>query len=228
MNIRTLIAACAAAILLAPVPASASGPQGVTRLEPGVHRVGKAEAPVTLTEYVSYTCPHCAHFEHEAGKELVIAYAAPGKASIVIRNLVRDYVDVAAALVANCGDADRFLANHSAIMNGQRSWMARLSATTPAQRARHSQGAFGARMQALARDAGFYDMMIKRGYSAVQLDRCLANEALADELAEKATNYIRQGVVGTPGFAIDGKLLPSTASWATLKPQLDARIAQSR
>ena len=49
-----------------------------------------------------------AHFEHEAGKELIVAYAATGKASVVVRNMVRDPADLAAALLTNCGGDDRY------------------------------------------------------------------------------------------------------------------------
>lgn len=203
---------------------AAQSPQGVTRVEPGVHRIGPATAPVTLTEYVSYTCPHCAHFEHEAGKELIVAYAATGKASVVVRNMVRDPADLAAALLTNCGGDDRFIANHGAVMGAQDEWLGRLRAATPAQRARYETGSFGSRMQALARDAGLYDIMVRRGYEKAQLDRCLADEAKARQLSANAASYRAQGVSGTPSFAIDGLLLAGTHDWASLKPQLDARI----
>ncbi|WP_230292932.1 thioredoxin domain-containing protein [Croceicoccus sp. Ery5] len=203
---------------------AAQSPQGVTRVEPGVHRIGPAKAPVTLTEYVSYTCPHCAHFEQEAGKELVIAYAATGKASVVVRHLVRDQADLAAALVTNCGQSDRFLANHSAIMSAQPVWLDRWYKATSAQRARYQTGTVGARMQAVARDLGFYDIMARRGYSKPQLDRCLADEALAKTLSEKTAAYLASGVSGTPSFDINGVLLAGTHDWASLKPQLDVRM----
>lgn len=221
---RVLVTGLAAALALGAVTAGAAGPQGVTRVEPGVHRVGKAEAPLTLTEYVSYTCPHCAHFEHDAGKELIVGYAATGKASIVVRNLVRDQADLAAALLTNCGGDDRFMANHGAIMGAQDEWLGRLRAATPAQRARYQTGSFGARMQAMARDAGLYDIMVRRGYGKAQLDRCLADEAAAKTLSQNAASYLQEGVAGTPSFAIDGVLLAGTHDWASLKPQLDARL----
>ena len=221
---RVLVTTMAAALALGAGTAGAAGPQGVTRVEPGVHRIGMAEAPLTLTEYVSYTCPHCAHFEHEAGKELLVAYAATGKASVVVRNLVRDPADLAAALLSNCGGDDRFIANHGAIMGAQDEWLGRLRDATPAQRARYQTGSFGARMQALARDAGLYEIMVRRGYGKTQLDRCLADEATAKTLSENTASYLQQGVAGTPSFDIDGVLLAGTHDWASLKPQLDARV----
>ena len=221
---RMMATALAAACAMAALPGNAAGPQGVTRIDTGVHRIGKAEAPLTLTEYVSYTCPHCAHFEHEAGKELIVAYAATGKASVVVRNMVRDPADLAAALLTNCGGDDRFIANHGAVMGAQDEWLGRLRAATPAQRARYETGSFGSRMQALARDAGLYDIMVRRGYEKAQLDRCLADEAKARQLSANAASYRAQGVSGTPSFAIGDVLLAGTHDWASLKPQLDVRI----
>ncbi len=222
-------AAAALALAIAPVTASAdqSGPQGargVTLVEPGVHSIGRADAPLTLTEYVSYTCPHCAHFETEAGDTLALAYAGAGKVRVEYRHAIRDPLDLTAALLSNCGKIGRFPGNHAAIMRAQSEWMGKVRAATTAQRARYSAGTVASRLQAMGRDSGLYDLMEKRGYSTTDLDRCTGDEKLARTLSEKAQGYFANGVNGTPSFAINGTMLAGTHDWSTLKPQIDIRL----
>ena len=52
-------------------------------------------APATLTEFISYTCPHCAHFEKEAAGELTIGFIRTGKGSMEYRPFLRNIVDEA-------------------------------------------------------------------------------------------------------------------------------------
>ncbi len=218
-----LAAAAACSLPATSLPATAQAPLAVVRVAPGVHLIGSTTAPLRLTEYVSYTCSHCARFESEAGEALDLGYVRPAKIVREVRNLVRDPVDLAAAMLANCGDAERFARNHAALMRSQDAWLGRLRATTEAQRARYGAGSNGDRRRALARDAGLYEIMRPRGYDAASLDRCLGDEALARALAGRSAEYARQGVTGTPSFAIDGALLEDVHDWASLKPRLDAR-----
>lgn len=213
-----------AAVLALAVPAAAQAPLAVSRTAPGVHVIGENSAPLRLTEYVSYTCSHCADFEQEAGDALKLAYVGPGKIALEIRNLVRDPVDLTVAMLAHCGDAGKFAMNHAALMRSQDRWLGHLRETTAAQRARHQTGSNTDRRRAIARDAGLYDIMGTRGYDAPSLDRCLADEALARALAERSEEYWRSGVTGTPSFAIDGLLLRATHDWPSLKAQIDARL----
>ncbi|WP_205693807.1 thioredoxin domain-containing protein [Croceicoccus ponticola] len=197
----------------------------VTQPEPGVHVMGNPGAKVKLTEYVSYTCPHCAHFEEEAGDPLRLFYVASGKTELEVRHLVRDSFDLVAAMLANCGPIARFDRNHAMFMKEQTVWLGKLMKTTPAQKNRYGAGTQVARRMAIAKDAGFYPMMQRRGYDVTTVDRCLADDKMAEMLANKTASYIRdKGVASTPAFAIDGVLLAGTNSWDSLKFQLDLRL----
>ena len=67
--------------------------------------------------------------------------------------------------------------------------------------------------------------MEARGVNRIAVDRCLANEALAKKLAAQTQEAVEKvNVNGTPSFVVDGVLLAGTHDWASLKPQLDARI----
>src|SRR5690242_131267 len=60
----------------------------------GSHLLGNPAAPVKLIEYISYTCPHCAHFQREADAPMRITYLQPGKVQVEVRHLVRDPIDM--------------------------------------------------------------------------------------------------------------------------------------
>jgi protein-disulfide isomerase len=198
----------------------------ITVTPQGHHVLGNPAAEVRLVQFVSYTCPHCANFEQQADAQLRLTFVANGKGAVEVRNFVRDPVDMTVALLTNCGPAGKFFLNHTAFMRSQDKWIAPLANPSPTQRARWTSGAFAQRTRAIARDFNFYPIMASRGYSVQQVDACLADEALAKRLAAATAEATdKQFVTGTPSFAIDGEVLAGTHSWAALRPQLAARMA---
>lgn len=215
----------AIALSLAMQPAQARSVLKVTSPETGVHVMGGDKAEFTLTEYVSYTCSHCAHFEKEAGDKLRVFYVGSGRMKLEVRHVVRDPFDLVVAMLANCGPASRFDRNHAMFLREQPVWLGILLKATQAQTNRYNSGSYPVRRQAVARDAGFYAMMQRRGYERAEVDRCLADETMAKALADKSQTYVEQrGVHGTPSFAIDDVVLAGTHDWQTLKFQLDLRL----
>lgn len=190
----------------------------------GSHLLGNPAAAVKLVEYVSYTCPHCAHFQREAEMPLQITYVATGKVQVEIRHLVRDPIDMTVAMLTNCGTPTRFYLNHSLFLRNQDAWMARANGASEAQRARWTNGDTAARMRAIAGDLGFYGMMARRGYDRQTLERCLADPAMTKRLVAQTTQAQQDGVSGTPSFALNGVLLAGTHDWQSLQSQLQARF----
>lgn len=190
------------------------------------HRIGNPDAKVRLTEFVSYTCPHCAAFNREAEGTLQIGYIAPGKVNVEIRQLIRDPVDLTVGLLAQCGPAAKFPQNHTAFLTGQASWIGPLTKSSPAQQQRwRAPGAAGRR--AIASDFKLYAIMERRGYTRTQVDQCLADEAAVKQMAAASDkDWQRPGVDGTPSFAINGVVMPGTHSWQALSKQLDDFVRQ--
>ena len=206
-------------------PAARNWNATIARTPQGTHLLGNPAAKVKLTQFVSYTCPHCAHFEAQADAPLRLAFVATGKGSVEVRNFVRDPVDLTAALLTNCGPPAKFFLNHAAFMRSQDAWIALLARPTPTQQARWTGGSFAQRTRAIAKDFGFYRIMQTRGYTAPQIDKCLADEALAKRLAASTEEAgTKLFVTGTPSFAIDGVVLAGTHTWDALRPQLEARL----
>ena len=228
MNRRRWIkAALAGAAAMLATGANSAGENWNTVVEraDGGHLIGNPDAALRLTEYVSYTCPHCAHFTQEGEQPIRLAYVGTGKVRLEIRNLVRDPVDLTAAVLANCGPVSRFPLNHSAFMLSQDEWIAKASSLTDAQRQRWSTGPIPGRLRAIAGDLGFYAIMERRGYTRADADRCLNDEAASQQIAEISTrDWKTPGITGTPSFAIDGSVLAGTHTWQALEPQLKARL----
>ncbi|MEO6092351.1 MAG: thioredoxin domain-containing protein [Novosphingobium sp.] len=190
----------------------------------GGHLIGNPAAKVKVIEYISYTCPHCARFQQQSEAPLRLGYIQPGTVSVEVRHLVRDPIDMTAAMLTNCGDPSRFAGNHSALLLGQNRWMAAEEGFSDAQRARWDSGPMPARLRAIANDFGLYALLEPRGYTRAQLDRCLADGAMLKRLATQRTEAIRLGVEGTPAFLLDGALLAGTYDWQSLEAQIKARL----
>ena len=69
---------------------------------------GKKNAPVTIIEYASFTCPHCATFHRDIFPKLEKEYIQTGKVRFVYREVYFDAPGLWAALVARCGGEDRY------------------------------------------------------------------------------------------------------------------------
>jgi protein-disulfide isomerase len=218
-----------AGLLLASLPLAGVAAQNwdttAERTEQG-HRLGNPAAATSMIAFVSYSCSHCAHFEQEADAPIRLAYIQTGKLKMEVRHVLRNPLDLAAALVAECGSEEKFWGNHRAIIRAQEDWLQVAVNASPAQQQRWTSGPLGARMRAIASDLDFYELMEPRGYTVAQLDQCLNDEAALQNLIERAQADDAQfDIPGTPSFAINGELLPNVHSWAALSPIL-ARAAQ--
>ena len=187
----------------------------------GGHRVGNPEAPGKLVEYMSYTCSHCAEFARTGEGAIKLLYVPSGKISFEIRHLIRDPIDLTAALAAQCGEPEKFFGNHEALILEHDEWMAKARKATQAQQSRWRFGSFGSRAQAIASDLDFYEIMAARGYSRATLDQCLTDEAKARAIAEQSQADVAQFALrGTPTFLMSGEKLEAH-DWEALQPHLD-------
>ena len=221
---KMLTLGAVAALSLAAGKPAANWNTAVAVTPAGSHVLGNPAAKLKLTTFVSYTCPHCAHFEVEADAPLRLAYVRPGKVSVEVRHMLRDPIDLTVAMLTNCGSKDRFFLNHGMFMRSQATWMKPMMKANQAQRTRWTTGDLATRNRAIASDLHFYEIMATRGYDRVTVDRCLADKAMADRLARQAQAASDLGVMSTPSFAINGNLLAGTNEWSVLQPQIDAAL----
>jgi protein-disulfide isomerase len=213
-----LFAAPLTASAATPHRAGASGWTSRVTVSPiGGHVLGNPAAPTKVVEYVSYTCPHCAHFVAEGTQPLTDLYVKTGKVSAEVRNAVRDKYDLTAALLARCGGPARFMGNHLALFANQDRWMGLVisydqHAAQPSERL--------ASLRDIGQNTGLYDLMQKRGFTPAQLDACINDPAsMKAVLAMTDESRNKVHITGTPAFTVNGKLVDG-ATWDALKAAL--------
>jgi len=197
---------------------------GVT--DNGSHRLGNPNAPVQVTEYVSYTCSHCAHFHKEADPVLRLTVVPKGQVAVTVTNLLRNPIDMTVAMLTACGDPKGFFARHNAFMGTQEAWLPKADTFSQAQQQRWYAGDHASRMRAIASDFGFYAKMEQFGMSRAKVDQCLANKAELDHLRAQMAESQALGINSTPSFTLNGKVLADVHSWGPLSSAITTALAE--
>ncbi len=213
-----LLSAVALVAATAPRPWTAVA----TPVASGSYLIGNPKARVKLVEYVSYTCPHCAHFEKEADATLD-AMVRSGSTSVEIRNQVHDGIDLAAATLARCAGAAAFPKVHAAFFARQEQWYERAAAWAEGNRERVKSWPQLAQLSAVAEGAGLPAIAREAGAPAAAIAACFANDAAVKRTI--AVSEATSKVQGTPAFEINGRLIQNVG-WAELQPQL--RVAGAK
>ncbi len=221
MILRSLLAA---ALLAAPALAAAPRPWTAVAapVATGSYLIGNPKARVKLVEYVSYTCPHCAHYAAESDAA-VKAMVRSGSLSVEVRNQVHDGFDLAAATLARCAGPDAFPAVHAALFARQTEWVPRAVEWQQANAQRVQMYPQMAQLKALVDGSGLADIARANGVPDARIDACFANQVfVAKTLAvSNGTSKVR----GTPTFEINGRLVENV-DWAKLQPMLRAAGAK--
>ena len=218
----------AALTLLAATPAKpALWSQTVTSSPIGAFLVGNPDAKVRLVEYFSYTCHVCADFAKAGSLPLKTQYLDRGLVLLEYRNLVRDPVDMTAALLARCGGPKAFSGNHQAIFAAFPTLIAKIQKATDAQTKSWFEGTTGERARKIAAGTGLAALMRARGYTQVQIEAALDSEVAQAELTGMTNIGLgADRVEGTPTFFVNGRNAGVTA-WPALKSKLDLALKAS-
>lgn len=150
-------------------------------------QMGNPDAPVTVIEYASYTCPHCARFHEGPFKQLKADYIDTGKINFIYREVYFDRFGLWASMIARCGDnQDRFFGITDLIYEKQAEWT---RAGTPPQIADE--------LRKIGRLAGLDNDT---------LEACLQDQQNAQTLvAWYQQNAEEHGIQSTPSFVINGR-----------------------
>ncbi len=101
-----------AMVLLLAGPCGAAAPDAVQMAQaeawPDDRSIGSADAPVTMIEYASLTCPHCASFHKETLPKLKQAYIDTGKVRLIYRDFPIDALAYRAAILTRCVEPERY------------------------------------------------------------------------------------------------------------------------
>jgi len=188
-NIWFALLGVLSAILISPLPAKAAAPHPlladahtVLALSKDDRILGNPEAPITIVEYASLTCPHCAHFTNDVLPELKKKWIDTGKAKLVLRDYPLDEPALRAAMIARCAPPDRYYGYVDIFFGAQEKWVT----------ARDYRDAL-ARLVKLG------------GMSREEFDNCLKNTALENKIVEGRLIASKElDVNSTPTFFING------------------------
>lgn len=197
----------------------------VTKAADGAFVVGNPDAKVKLVEYLSYTCPHCAAFSKESAAVLRGQMVKSGSTSVEMRNLVRDQLDLDAALLARCAGPAGFDKLSAAFFAQQDTWFPQGLQWEQTNGQRMAMYPKMARLKASAEGSGLSAIARANGLSQQQIDACLADDSGLQPIMAMM-QQIPAGVTYTPAFLIDGKLQTGVYTWDTLQPKLRAAGAQ--
>lgn len=166
--------------------------------------LGAADAPVTMIEYASYTCPHCATFHDVVFDRLKVDYIDTGKVRFIYREVYFDRYGLWAAMIARCGGDTRYFGINSMLFEQQKEWTASNDPAVVVES-----------LKKIGRTAGMDD---------ATLDACLKDNAMAQAMvAAYQTNATDDGVEGTPTLIINGEK-HSNMSYEDLTAILDAKL----
>lgn len=167
--------------------------------------LGSPDAPVTLIEYASYTCPHCAHFHDEVFGALKRDYIDTGKVKFIHREVYFDKFGLWAGLIAQCGGTMKYYGIVDMLYGTQKDWIGDGKEQTISDNLRK--------------------IGLKAGLTGEQLDTCLKDQARAEAMVTTFQKHATDDQVeGTPTLIINGEKY-SNMSYEELKKILDAKLA---
>jgi protein-disulfide isomerase len=166
--------------------------------------MGSDKAPVTIVEYASMTCPHCAHFQDTTFPELKKRYIDTGKVRYIFREFPLDTLASAAFMLARCAgekDQSKYFAMVDTLFRQQTQWIT--AKPVPP-------------LLAIAKQAGFTEQ---------SFDACLANQKLLDgiqDVRQRAIDTFK--VQSTPTFFINGAKYAGAMSIEEMAKLIDPQL----
>ena len=199
-------AATIALVALFPLTAPAQEAETTTPVEITDFSLGPADAKVQITEYASFTCPHCATFHANVWPQLKSEYVDTGKVRFTYREVYFDRYGLWAAMVARCGGEMRYFGIVDMLFDQQQEWAAS-----------DDPNVVIGNLRTIAKTAGLDD---------AALDICLKDGAKAEAMvAHFEANMAADEVEGTPTFIINGEK-HSNMSFEDMKAIIDAKLAE--
>jgi protein-disulfide isomerase len=179
-----------AALMIGPLTAQAQTPAALPAVTASDRVLGRADAPVTVVEYASFVCSHCAHWHTTVMPAFKTQFIDTGQVRLVFRNLPTQPVQVAAraAGIARCAAPERYFDVARSLMTGQ----AAVIAGAPVS-------------------AWFDSAVAVSGRTEAQIDACLTDPATLTAIRADAAGASEAGVQGTPAFFVNGRAVSDTS-----------------
>src|ERR1700722_8417928 len=163
--------------------------------------LGPANASVTITEYASMTCPHCAAFNEAVFPKIKSEYIDSGKVRYVFREFPLDIKAAAGSMLARCiakDDSGKYFTVIDLLFKQQNDWVLKNTTET---------------LTRIGKQAGL---------SQQQVEDCLKDQALLDKIAadqKYATEVLK--VDSTPTFFVNGEKIKGETSFEEFQKKID-------
>ncbi len=168
--------------------------------------LGPADAKVTVVEYASMTCGHCAHFTKDVWPELKKKYVDTNKVRHIFREFPLDNLAAAASMLARCTGGEKAFPLIEILFEKQNDWA-------------FGEGNPVPRLFEIAKQAGF---------TQESFDKCLTDQKLLDEITAGRTRASDVfGVAATPTFFINGKKLDGGPTIEKFNEMIEPLLAKS-
>jgi len=167
--------------------------------------IGAEDAPITVIEYASMTCPHCATFHAEVYPRLIENYVDTGQVRFVMREVYFDRPGLWATMVARCGGEMRYFGIVEMLMEDQREWVQ----GQPAEILEN--------LRRIGRRAGLED---------AQIDACMTEDFARGLYSQYEAHLEEHDISGTPSFVINGELY-SNMGYSAFADILDGLLADA-
>jgi protein-disulfide isomerase len=165
--------------------------------------LGSDKAPVTIIEYASMTCPHCAHFSAETFPELKKRYIDTGKVRYTLRSFPLDALAAAGFMLARCAGNDKYMPMVETLFAKQADWVVK-EPLPP--------------LKEIAKQFG----MTEDG-----VNQCLANQKMLDSIQAVRDHAVdKLGVNSTPTFFINGKKFIGDLSIDQMAKEIDPYLKE--
>jgi protein-disulfide isomerase len=165
--------------------------------------IGEAAAPVTIIKYASLTCPYCRRFQAEVFPILKRDYIDRGKVRFIIREFPIGKTSGMATIALRCAPMSRYLELYGRFLSTQAQWVSQEVRIEPILKV--AQGV---------------------GLTAAEFDSCRQNQGMISALNQVKDRGRELGVIGTPNFFINGKLVKKALDLNELRAIIDPLIAQ--
>jgi protein-disulfide isomerase len=169
----------------------------------GDFMIGSDKAPVTIIEYASMTCPHCAHFSETTFPDLQKRYIDTGKVRFTLRSFPLDALAAAGFMLARCAGKDKYMPMVETLFAKQADWVVK-EPLPP--------------LEEIAKQFGFTDDSFKA---------CLANQKVLDGIQAVRDHAVdKLGVNSTPTFFINGKKFIGDLSMDQLSKEIEPYLKE--
>ncbi|WP_026017302.1 DsbA family protein [Bartonella birtlesii] len=142
---------------------------------------GELDAPVTIVEYASLTCIHCAHFYNDILPQIRKKYIKTGKVRLIFREYAFEPRATAGFMLARCAPEDRYFPLIEVLFQKQSEWIFERDVLTPLK-----------------------EISLKADFTDESFKACLTNQSILDEVNASFERGKELGVTATPTFFING------------------------